>query len=258
MLTPGELPSGISIVIPAWNEEVRLATTLERLVPALELAGRTFEVIVVADGVRDHTVEVAERFTHRGVRVLAFPAKLGKGGAIKEGFQNSRYDRVGFIDADGPVAPGELLQMEEMLVDFDCVLGSRWTPGNRASRSFTRSTLSRLWNLGSRLVLALPVLDTQCGAKVFRRPVVLGVLKAVTVNNWAFDVDLLFHLHESGASIKEYAVQWNEGKGSKLTVVRAVPSMLFALIGIRVMNRSYGSQVPESWVRWFMTHWNRD
>ena len=61
---------GISIVIPAWNEEDRLARTLERYLPALESRGEPYEVIVVVDGVRDRTAEVAARYAARHVRVL--------------------------------------------------------------------------------------------------------------------------------------------------------------------------------------------
>ena len=67
-LEPG-LP-GVSIVIPAWNEEDRLARTLERYLPALVSRGDPFEVIVVVDGVRDRTAEVAARYAGRNVRVL--------------------------------------------------------------------------------------------------------------------------------------------------------------------------------------------
>ena len=67
-LAPG-IP-GVSIVIPAWNEEDRLQRTLDQYLPALEERGDPFEVIVVVDGVRDRTAEVAERYRDRHVRVL--------------------------------------------------------------------------------------------------------------------------------------------------------------------------------------------
>ena len=121
---------GVSIVIPAWNEEDRLARTLERYLPALEARGWPFEVIVVVDGVRDRTADIAAKYAPRNVRVLLFPNKLGKGGAVLAGIKVSRYEFVGYLDADGPISPEEMYGLVNYLGgDVDCVVASRWTRG---------------------------------------------------------------------------------------------------------------------------------
>ena len=102
---------GLSIVIPAWNEEDRLKSTLDRYLRFLETRNEPFEVIVVSDGAKDRTAELARSYSHRGVRVLEFQSKLGKGGAILAGMREANFEYVGYLDADGPIPPSELLSM---------------------------------------------------------------------------------------------------------------------------------------------------
>src|SRR4029077_11261436 len=86
--------SGISIVIPAWNEEDRLPRTLDKYLPMLEARGEPFEVLVVVDGSHDRTAEIARSYSPRGVRVLEFEHKLGKGGAVLRGLREAKHEMV--------------------------------------------------------------------------------------------------------------------------------------------------------------------
>jgi glycosyltransferase involved in cell wall biosynthesis len=246
--------SGLSIVIPAWNEEERLGRTLDRYLPALEVRDGPFEVIVVADGVEDRTGEVAESYGHRSVRVLRFPNQLGKGGAILEGIQASQYDSVGYVDADGPILPGDLLALADGLSDFDCMIASRFVEGSRIvdQEPRFRRFAGRLWGSLVRSVLFLKVHDTQCGAKFFRRSSLLPVLKEVAVTNWAFDVSLLYHLAKAKRTIHEQPVTWSHHEDSHLVFRSAAPKMFLSLIGLRLMNIPVSSYVPRSLVERFV------
>jgi dolichol-phosphate mannosyltransferase len=244
---------GLSIVIPAWNEEDRLPRTLARYLPALEARGEPFEVIVVADGVRDHTADAARQFVSRGVRVLEFPQKLGKGGAILEGLRAARYERIGYVDADGPIAPSEIYGMVDSLRDVDCVVASRWTRGSvvlRAEPLFNR-VAGRVWNFLVRATLFLPIRDTQCGAKFFKRSVVVPILRTITVTNRAFDVVFLFHVRKAGGRVKEVPVTWTHDPDTRMPVGRAIPVMFASLVAVRMMNTSISRRVPSRWVVWF-------
>ena len=245
--------AGLSIVIPAWNEEDRLARTLDRYIPALEARLEPFEVIVVVDGVRDGTAQVAARFADRNVRVLRFPSKLGKGGAILEGLRRARYEYVGYLDADGPISPDQVRDLVEDLKEVDCVVASRWirgASGVEAEPLFNRFA-GRVWNLLVRSLLLLPLRDTQCGAKFFRRSVVAPMLRTVTLTNRAFDVDLLYHIRKTGARLKEVPVAWTHNCDTRMPIGRAIPVMLMSLVGVRVMNLPIAKRVPRLWVRWF-------
>jgi glycosyltransferase involved in cell wall biosynthesis len=248
---------GLSIVIPAWNEEDRLARTLDRYLPLLEARGIPFEVIVVVDGVADGTAEVARRYAHRNVRLLEFPRKLGKGEAILNGFQFAGFDFVGFIDADGPIPPDTVLELAQNLTDVDCVVASRWLRGSRVLRQEPTFNLlaGRIWNLLVRSLLFLPIRDTQCGAKFIRRSVLLPTLRCVALTNRAFDVALLYHLNKSGCRIREVPVTWSHDPDTRLPIGTAIPIMFLSLLGMRIMNLPVGKRIPKRWVHWFLQKW---
>lgn len=242
--------TGLSIVIPAWNEERRLGETLHRYLPALESSGVPFEVIVVTDGVKDRTLEVAGLFAHRHVRTLEFPNRLGKGGAILKGVQASGYNIVGFLDADGPILPQDILSLVESLHEFECVIASRRVPGSiiLEPEPLFRRLVGGVWGSLVRSVLFIPIRDTQCGAKFFRRASLMPILKRVAVTNWAFDVSLLYHFAITGRTILEQPVTWSHSPGSRLIVTRAIPTMLASLIGLRLMTLPITRRIPPEWI----------
>jgi glycosyltransferase involved in cell wall biosynthesis len=247
---------GVSIVIPAWNEEDRLARTLETYLPSLEARGLPFEVIVVIDGVRDRTAEVAARYATRNVRVLLFPDKLGKGGAVLAGIKVSRYENVGYLDADGPISPVEMYGLIDYLrEDVDCVIASRWTRGASGGKGIglLHRVAGRAWNLMVRSLLFLPLRDTQAGAKFFKGPVVRAILRKVTLTNRAFDVDLLYHVRKAGGRVKEVPVQYRHDPDTRMPIGRAIPVMFVSLVGVRLANSPIGSRVPPKLVTWFMS-----
>jgi dolichol-phosphate mannosyltransferase len=251
---------GVSIVIPAWNEEDRLARTLERYLPALEARGDPFEVIVVVDGVRDRTGEVAEAYAARNVRLLRYPTKLGKGGAILAGLREARHEYVGYVDADGPISPEEIYRLVGHLSEVDLVVASRWTRGATgvgAEPQFNRFA-GRAWNLLTRSLLFLPMRDTQCGAKFFKKSVVLPLLKTVTLTNRAFDVDLLYHVNTRGLPIREVPVHWTHDPHTRMPVGRAIPVMFVSLMGVRLMNSPIAKRVPPKLVAWFINEFGRN
>ncbi|MCI4324165.1 MAG: glycosyltransferase [Thermoplasmata archaeon] len=251
---------GLTLVIPAWNEEDRLARTLERYLPSLESRNLPFEIIVVCDSVGDRTAEVASSYSGRGVRLLTFPQKLGKGGAVLEGMKEAKFAYIGYFDADGPIAPAEMYKLVDALSNVDCVVASRWITGSQVLRQEPWFNLfaGRFWNSLVRAVLFLPVRDTQCGAKVLKASVVRPLLRAVTLTNRAFDVDLLYHVRKSGHSLAEVPVQWDHDPDTRMPIGRAIPVMFLSLAGVRIMNLPIGRRVPRNLVKWFSDTWGRD
>jgi glycosyltransferase involved in cell wall biosynthesis len=226
---------------------------LARYLPALEATGEPFEVIVVSDGVQDRTADVARSFSSRSVRVLEFPEKLGKGGAILAGLRTARFEHVGYVDADGPISPSQIYEMVDTLKEVDCVIASRWMRGSIVLRPepLFNQAAGRVWNFLVRALLHLPIRDTQCGAKFFKRSVVVPLLRTVTVTNRAFDVVFLYHVREAGASVKEVPVTWSHDPDTRMPVANAIPVMLLSLVAVRMMNTSMSRRVPPRWVEWF-------
>jgi glycosyltransferase involved in cell wall biosynthesis len=245
-------PSGLSLVIPAWNEEKRLPATLERYLTFLEAYNVPVEVIVVADGSTDRTAEIAASYESRGVRVLRFDNRLGKGGAVIQGFQRARYDLVGFIDADTPITPVSIAYALAELTNADAAIGSRKHPKSSSDckRSLSRRASSMAWSWLARAILSMDVKDTQCGAKFFRREAVMQVLPRVTLKNWAFDAALLFHLHRGGFKIVEVPVNWSDDSNSKLQLERVAPAMFLSLLGIRLMSLPFLPRTTRAWAGW--------
>lgn len=248
---------GVSLVIPAWNEEDRIGSTLERYIAALEEIGRPFEVIVVIDGVKDGTESVVDRFAARHVRKLVFHRKLGKGGAVLAGLRAAQYSYVGYMDADGAVPPTELRMMVGVLDDCDCVVASRWVRGSRvvAKEPLFNTIAGRAYNSLVRAVLFLHIRDTQCGAKFVRRTLLDKVLGAVTVTNRAFEISLLYHVTRTGGRIREVPVEWTHDPRSRMPVGHAIPIMFLTLVGLRVVHSPVGKYVPPVLLRNFSEMW---
>ena len=253
-LPAGNRTYGFSLVLPAHNEESRIGPTIERYLPILESTHRPFEIVVVADGF-DGTVEVAEQYRERGVRVSRATRKLGKGGAMLAGFRQTRYDIVGYVDADGSLSSSDLAKMIEVIsgTECECVIASRWMPESKWIRKepLQKRIASRGFNLLIRGLLRLNVSDTQCGAKLYRGRLIDQLLSQVVVTNLTTDVGFLFHAQESGARIREVPVTWDNDPRSRFKLGIMVPIMLITVLGIRTMNSSLGKYVPYALVARF-------
>lgn len=237
--------AGVSIVIPAYNEEVRIRSTLEQYLPALERLNTPFEILVVCDGMEDKTADVAREYFHRNVKVLQFGVKLGKGGAVFAGFRRAQYDYVGFVDADGPITPSDLTRLLTILDSSDCVIASRWMKGSVVSHQEPplKRLFSKVWIFLARAMLLLPLQDMQCGAKLMRRDVMDMALREVALTNWAFDVSLLYHINQNDYRITEVPVTWSHDPRSRMRLGKDIPVMLFSLIGVRLVNLPIFSKI---------------
>lgn len=242
--------AGISIIIPAWNEEDRIGPTLDGYLRFLESLERESEIIVVMDGVNDGTQQVVDHFVGNGVRKLVFPKKMGKGGAVMAGFEASKHPYVGYLDADGAVPPRELAMMVHLLEDYDCVVGSRWIKGSKVIQKepFLKTLAGRVYNLLVRSLLSLPLHDTQCGAKFIHRDLALEASNSVKVNNIGFEASLLYHIRDKGGRIKEVPIEWAHDHRSRLHMMVVVPVMLFSLLGVWIMNSPLRKVIPEKLV----------
>ena len=243
---------GISLIIPAYNEQDRISKALDGYLPILESFGIPFEVLVVVDG-NDATAEIVNRYSPRKTKAYKFNKRLGKGGAIKAGFNISRYNIVGYVDSDGSLAPCDLKKLLENLAVSDCAIASRWIKGSVwiKKEPLPKILASRLFNVLVRGMLGIPIYDTQCGAKFYRRNVLQDILHKVTVTNLTTDVDFLYHARRSGAKIIEVPVNWEDDRRSKFSMIKMVSLMFITVIGIRMMNLPLRKYIPLSLVTLF-------
>lgn len=189
-----------------------------------------YEVIVVSDGSRDHTVEVAleysKKFGTKRVRVLKLVQNRGKGGAVRLGMLSARGRYLLFADADGATRFSDFTKLEESMSKLTAdwrndaiVVGSRAHLEKQAiaSRSFFRTILMHGFHLLVWLFAVKEVRDTQCGFKLMTRSAAQTIFKIMHVERWAFDVELLFLAQQHRMPINEVAVNWTEIDGSKVT-----------------------------------------
>ncbi len=254
-----ERPAGISLTIPAYNEEDRIGKALESYLPVLRASGLQYEVNVIIDG-NDGTEAVANAYSALGVKCHKFNRKLGKGGAIFAGIRMARYSITGYVDADGSLSAVSLAEIIRLARDYDCVVGSRWIVGSAWDRKeplFNR-VAGRVFNILVRGMLGVPIRDTQCGVKFFRTHLITELLSKTVVTNRTFDIDILYHARRDGRSMVEVPVRWSHDERTRMPILRVIPIMLLTLIGIRVMNLPLRRYVPKAAVDFFVSRYARD
>ncbi|HII98642.1 MAG TPA: glycosyltransferase family 2 protein [Methanoregula sp.] len=220
-----------SLVIPAYNEERRISLFFDSI---NHFDG---ELIVVCDGT-DRTAgiveEIASRRTDLAIRCLRFDHRLGKGGGVIAGLKVARAPLVGYVDADGSTRMEEMLRLFSSLSRADGAIGSRWVDGStlKVKQGFLRRIESRGFNLLIRLLFRLSFHDTQCGAKVFKKPAIDAVLPSMVSHGFEFDVELLWQLKEAGFHIEEIPIEW-QNKGDSRVQKRDMLRMLAGLLRVR-------------------------
>ena len=221
----GEKSPSLSIVIPAFNEEGRLPSTLCKLGDYLSSRGKSCEIIIVDDGSSDKTVDVVKRFvqTLPGLRLLVNPGNRGKGYSVRYGVWNACGEKILFCDADGATPFSELERLEAALnAGADIAVGSRamLSAETHVKTSWYRKGMGRVFNRIANLVLVPDIADTQCGFKLFRRRAARYVFSLQRCDRFAFDVEVLFLAKQAGLRVAEVPVNWTNVPGSKVNLVK--------------------------------------
>lgn len=202
----------ISIIVPAYNEEDLILSTLDGLRDYFKTRSESYEIIVVDDGSRDRTVPLVEEWGGRtgvDLRLLVNEKNMGKGFSVRRGVEASFGDYLIFIDAD---LPYELDAIEVFLNSlrggYDLAIGSRIMPGSAVTgvpslRFFAGQVFS--WMV--QFFLWLGVRDTQCGFKSFKATAAREIMRRLTIGGFGFDVELLFVARKLKYTIQPVAVR---------------------------------------------------
>lgn len=218
------MSASLSIVIPAYNEAVRLGNTLQAVVNYLRQNVPDGEIIVVDDGSTDDTAAIARQILSNSgnlrTSVISYKSNLGKGRAVRLGLLAARGDVALFSDADLSTPISEAPKLVEPIVNgqFDVTFGSRALDRQLIGvhQPWRREQGGRVFNLVVRLATGLPFWDTQCGFKAFRMSVCRPLVEAATVDRFGFDVELLYLAFRAGLRLKEVPVRWDHNEGSKI------------------------------------------
>lgn len=227
----------LSIVIPSYNEELRLPATLQSIAAFLPSLGSRTEVVVVDDGSKDRTAAVAESF--RGVfpllRVVANGENRGKGFSVRHGMREARGRNVLFTDADLSAPIEEAPKLLEALKTYDVAIGSRAMDRSliEVHESRFREFAGIIFNKIVRAVLRLPFVDTQCGFKAFRREACGIIFEQQRIERFGFDPELLYLARHHGLRTVEIPVRWAHSPATKVNMLRDSILMFADIFTIR-------------------------
>jgi dolichyl-phosphate beta-glucosyltransferase len=222
----------LSVVVPAFNEEKRLAATLEKIVTHLASKAITHEILVVDDGSSDSTAHVAESFSKRHVQTLVLDRHRGKGAALKLGVLATRGKRVLLTDADLSTPIEELEHLESRLAEAPLVLGSRALPDSRIIRhqALHREWMGKTFNRILRLSGIRGIADTQCGFKLLDGDVARNLFARLVTSGFAFDVELIWLAQRTGLGIIEVGIEWENSPDSRVGLIVDPPRMLLEIL----------------------------
>jgi dolichyl-phosphate beta-glucosyltransferase len=242
----------VTWVVPCFEEAKRIHG------PALlTLSDETTSLVFVDDGSRDQTPMLLRGIAEKRplqIKIIALPRNQGKAEAVRQGMLDalsSAADIIGYVDADLATPPSELRRLAALARsgDYDVLMGSRiQLLGHAIERNPMRHYIGRVFATCASLTLGLPVYDTQCGAKLFRRTeALIAALAQPFISRWAFDVELLARLIRPRPGITAIAVErireepllaWSDMPGSKLRPTAALRSGLELIhLGLKLRRR---------------------
>ena len=235
----------LSLILPAYNEAARLPPFLATVHAYLDGLGQTYELIVVDDGSRDTLADELERqaLAWPQLRVLRHPQNQGKGAAVRTGVLASRGELLLFADADGATPIEEHARLAAAIgAGADVAIGSRRLPGPgvRRERRLFRGLAGALFAVIARLVLGLPVSDTQCGFKMFCGEAGRRLFSITRENRFLFDLELLAAARRLGYRTVEVPINWREIPFGQLHPLRELPRIVSGLWRLRSQRRKAG------------------
>jgi len=209
-------PVDYSIVIPAYNEAIRILPTVGAIAVHMSSLGKAWELVVADDGSTDDTVELLEGLRLPNLHVLRAKANGGKGSAVRRGILAARGGVILFADADQstPIEQfGDLLA--QITAGADVAIGSRSAEGaSVANKSIVRKILSGGLNLLVRVGFGVPFSDTQCGFKMFTRDAADLLFRHQLIDEFSFDLEILYLAKKFDLQVAEVPVEWIDAPGS--------------------------------------------
>ena len=232
----------LSVVIPAYNEEMRISETVRQVVSYLGAQGYDWEIIVADDGSSDDTARLTVEAAGGDprVRVLSL-SHGGKGWAVRNGMLAAAGEFRLLCDADLSVP---IAQVERLLPGggsgADVAVGSREAPGAaRYGEPGRRHMMGRVYNALARRLAAPGLADTQCGFKCYRGAAAALLFGEATINGFSYDVEVIHLARRSGMTVTEIGVDWHYREHSKVRPFRDAISMTLDLLRIRWRHRGY-------------------
>jgi dolichyl-phosphate beta-glucosyltransferase len=238
----------LSLILPAYNEQARIAATIREAYAYFHSRKLTVEILVAADGT-DGTREAAAALCHEVplLKVLGSPERRGKGHGIRLAVRKATGKWIGFADADNKTPITEFDKFWPLLDEgCDAVIGSRGLSESQIERPqrWYRRWGSRGFRILLSTLIGLPdIRDTQCGFKFFQAHVACDLFARQRINGYMFDVEILMLAVRAGYSIECVPVRWRDDADSRLELFRGNVRNLLDVLKIRFGSYPQPSQV---------------
>lgn len=201
---------GLSYVVPAYNEEQGILNALQRLISTLSGLNMPYEIIVVNDGSRDRTKELAEQF--KNVKLISHPINIGYGNALKSGIKKAQYEWIGIVDADGSYPIEDIPKLvHEMQNGFDMVIGARINTGELDKP--VKKMFRWIFKAVLKLVIKTSIEDANSGFRIFKRELAVGLFPFLC-GTFSFTTSLTILAMGQACFIKHIPIQYHPRKGS--------------------------------------------
>jgi dolichyl-phosphate beta-glucosyltransferase len=228
---------GVSVVIPAFNEEEDIVDSVGKITAYMRSQGLSYEVVVVDDGSSDGTYRIVDGLDDENVRVLKNEVNLGKGYSVRKGVLEAKYEWVLFSDADLATPMEELGEFLKHS-DYDVIFGSRCLPDSNiiVHQPRYRELMGHVYNILTQLLVVSGFRDMQCGFKLFKREAAQAVFSKQRLNGFGFDVEVVYLARKYGYRLLEYPVTWRHRQETKVNMLKAPSTMFMDLVRIRLNN----------------------
>lgn len=229
MSSPVRIPA-ISVFLPSHNEEGNVERVVRSYLAELPRVADDFEVIVVDDGSRDRTGEIADRLAAEDshVKVVRHHVNQGYGGAVISGIRAATKPYVLLCDGDGQFDPSDLERLIPFVPEYDVVAGHRV----RRADPLIRKINGNAWTILVRVLLGITISDIDCGFKLFKREKLEGMV--LRARGAMISTELMARLAGRNAKVIEVDVKHlprltGEQSGANLKVVARAFKELIAL-----------------------------
>jgi glycosyltransferase involved in cell wall biosynthesis len=229
-VSPAARVPGLSVFLPSHNEEGNVERVVRSWTAELPRVAEDFEVIVVDDGSKDRTGEIAERLAKEDshVKVVRHPVNRGYGGAVISGIRAATLPYVLLCDGDGQFDPADIERLTPFVPEYDVVAGRRV----RRADHLMRRINGKAWTTLVRVLLGITISDIDCGFKLFKREKLDGM--ELRAHGAMISTELMARLAGRNAKVKEVDVGHlprltGEQSGANLKVVARAFKELMAL-----------------------------
>lgn len=214
----------LSVILPAYNEEKLIRSTLNEVGGYLSAQNYTSEIIVVNDGSFDGTAKILDDIIQntKKVKVINNPENRGKGYSVRRGMLEADGKYRLFMDADNSTDIKEIKRfLEAFEGGVDAVIGDRTLENSviLLHQPVYKKILGNIGNIFIRSFTVPGIKDTQCGFKCFTGKLVRDVFPVLRIDRWAFDVEILALALKRGYRIKNIPVVWKNRSESKVKVI---------------------------------------